>query len=141
MNVGRECEREGTESDACGRVPCRWPRCVTKSKVLIGHVRREHRSTDHPRRYSPATHVVGGQGEPSAGKEVDDADEKRRANPCLTTRCIHDAAQRGVDAAARRESTMKEQKNLKGTQPPLASNVVLCAPSITCCRLSHIARN
>jgi hypothetical protein len=46
MNVGRECEPEGTESDGRGRVPCRWPRCVTESKVLIGDVGRERHSTD-----------------------------------------------------------------------------------------------
>jgi hypothetical protein len=31
-----------------------------------------------------------------------------------------------VDAAARRQSTMKEPEYLKGAQPPLASNDVLC---------------
>jgi len=61
MNVSRECEREGTESDAHGRVPCRWPGCVTKSKVLIGYVSREHHSTDDKGGQPPKeSHLIGG---------------------------------------------------------------------------------
>jgi hypothetical protein len=46
MNVGRECEPEGAESDGHGNVPCRWPRCVVKSKVLMSYMCHEHHSTD-----------------------------------------------------------------------------------------------
>ena len=35
-----------------------------------------------------------------------------------------------VDAAARRQSTMKEPEYLKGAQPPLASNELLGSPLI-----------
>ena len=60
MNVGHEREREGTTSDGHGRVPCRWPRCVTKSKVLIGYVGREHHSTDDKGGQPPhESHLIG----------------------------------------------------------------------------------
>jgi hypothetical protein len=60
MNVCRECEREGTESDGHGRVPCRWQRRVAESKMLIAYVDREHHATDDKGGQPPkGLHLIG----------------------------------------------------------------------------------
>lgn len=95
MNVGPEGEPEGTESDGQGRVPCRWPRCVTKSKVLIGYVGHEQYSTDDKGEQPPkGLHLIGRSrprkcgGCPTNG-EVEHAEEYRCAEPSLAARVVH----------------------------------------------------
>src|SRR4030088_808003 len=95
MNVCRECEREGTESDGRGCVPCRWPRCVTKSKVLISDVGREHHSTDAKSGPPPkGSHLIGRSRRAKCGGcdtngEVEHPDEYRCVEPSLTARVVH----------------------------------------------------
>ena len=83
MNVGHECKREGTERDGHGRVPCRWPRCVPKSKMLMAYVGREHHGTDGKGGEPPhGSHLIGRSrpgkcGESGTDGEVERADEYR----------------------------------------------------------------
>src|SRR5438034_10207443 len=95
MNVGRECERQVTEGDGHGRVPCRWPRCVTKSKMLIGYVGREHPCTDDKGGQPPkGSHLIrrsrpGECGGCDTNGDVEHADEYRFAEPSLAVRVLH----------------------------------------------------
>src|SRR2546423_8600538 len=81
MNVGHECEREGTDSDGHGCVHCRWPRCVTKAKVLMGDVGREYHSTGDKGGQPPKGSHLTGRSCPGKGGgcetngEVEHADE------------------------------------------------------------------
>src|SRR2546423_3172129 len=95
MNVGYECEREATESDGHGRVPCRWPRCVAKSKVLIGYVGREHHSTDDKGGQPPEELHLAGRSPPGkcggcdTNGEVEHAGEYHGDEPSLAARVVH----------------------------------------------------
>src|SRR5882724_1203315 len=95
MNIGHECERQGPEGDGHGSVPCRWPRCVTKSKVLIGYVGREHYGTDDKGGQPPKrSHLIGRSrpgksGGSETNAEVEHAGEYHSAQPSLAERVFH----------------------------------------------------
>src|SRR6266536_2299682 len=95
MDVGHECEREGTESDGQGRVPSRWSRCVAKSKVLIGYMDHENHSTDDKGGQPPKeSHLIGRSrpgkcGGSDTNGEVERADEYHCADPSLAGRVVH----------------------------------------------------
>ncbi len=92
MNVGIECEHEGTDCYGHGRVPRRRPRPVAKSKVLVGEVDREHHTTDDKGGQSPKKLPLTGRsrcGEcpgRDSNAEVDHPDEYHCGEPSLAAR-------------------------------------------------------
>src|SRR6266404_254557 len=95
MNVGREREAQGAESDGQGRVPCCSPCCVTKSKVLIGCVGREYDSTDDKGGEPPnGSHLIG-RSHPGKCRgcetngEVKHAGKYHCSDPTLAGKVIH----------------------------------------------------
>ena len=85
MNHPSHCKGECPDRDRHGYVQRSQTRRVAQPKMLVRNMRCVRAAADHPRRESPCTQVIGGQGEQSADQEVDDAEKERRAKPCLIT--------------------------------------------------------
>jgi hypothetical protein len=72
-----------------------WARRVTKAKVLIGYVSREHHGTDAEGGQPPEGSHLSGPGRPGerggsdANGGVEHADEYRRVEPSLAARVVH----------------------------------------------------
>jgi hypothetical protein len=88
MNHPCGCETDCAYRDRKRYVQRCCPRRAAQSKVLVPNVRRVSDAAYRPRRQSPCMHVTDGQSKHSADDEVDDAEEKRRGDPCLMTGCV-----------------------------------------------------